>query len=116
MRTAKVTASYVAVLPPEATESEPNLWIMVLKTGEQTTIKIELKQADPLGNTVVCCSDGPRVLETGELEGCARSWALAVKNGSVVGDWIDPLVEAGLTRYRLIRGIGESPRSVQGQS
>ena len=102
MRTARVIASYVAVLPPEDASSEPNRWMLVLKTGQQTTVKIELKQADPLGNTVVCCSDGPHVLEAGELENCARSWALDVRPGSTVDEWLDRLVETRLTRYRLV--------------
>ncbi|KAK3934336.1 hypothetical protein QBC46DRAFT_400121 [Diplogelasinospora grovesii] len=82
--------------------------MLVLKTGEQTTVKIESKQADPLGNTIVCCSDGPRILEAGELENCARSWALEVRKGSTVGKWLDRLLETGSTRYRLVRGLGES--------
>ncbi|KAK3940290.1 hypothetical protein QBC46DRAFT_385780 [Diplogelasinospora grovesii] len=107
VRDAGVISSYAAVLPPEAAASEPNRWIFVLRTGEQPTIAIELKQTDPLGNnTAVCCSNGPRVLETGELEGCAKTWALATRDGSVVGDWIDRLVETGSTRYRLDQGLG----------
>jgi hypothetical protein len=108
MRTTRVIASYVAVLPPEDAILEPNRWMVVLKTGKQTTIKIELKQADPLGNTLICCSNGPRVLKSGELENCARSWAVEVRKGSTVSEWLDRVVETGLTRYRLVRGLGES--------
>lgn len=107
LRTAEVITLYVAVLPLEAAASEPNRWILVLRTSEQTTATVELKQADPLGNTVVCCSDGPRLLETGELEGCVKNWAFEVQKGSSLHDWLDRLVKTGLTRYRLVGGLGE---------
>ncbi|KAK0619424.1 hypothetical protein B0T14DRAFT_208204 [Immersiella caudata] len=106
MRKAKVIGASVAVLPPEVAISEPNRWIVVLRTGEQSTITVELKQTDPLGSTALCCSSGARVLETGGLEGCAKSWILAIRDGSVVDDWINRLVETGLTRYKLVRELG----------
>ena len=108
VREARVIGSYVAVLPPEAAASEPNRWIFVLRTGEQSTTTIELKQSDPLGSTAVCCYNGPRVLETGELEGCAKSWTLAIRDGNVVGDWMDRLVDTGLTKYKLVQELGKS--------
>ncbi|KAK3940977.1 hypothetical protein QBC46DRAFT_383788 [Diplogelasinospora grovesii] len=108
IRAAEVFASYIAALPPENTTKEPNRWIIVLDIGEQTTVTVELRQVDPLGNTIVFCSSGPRILNTGELEGCAKSWALAMRGGSVVGDWLERLALTGSTRYRLANQLGES--------
>jgi hypothetical protein len=67
MRAAKVIASYLAALPPVPATAEPNPWIVVLKTGETSTVMIELRQADPLGPTVAVCRKDPRVLKSGEL-------------------------------------------------
>ena len=64
---------------------------------------IELRQADPLGYTVAVFREGPYVLNSGELEGCVKSWPLAVREGS---EWLDRLVRSGLTRYQLV-GVGK---------
>jgi len=69
-------------------------------------VMIELRQVDPLGHTVTVCREGPRVLKSGELEGCVNSWPLAVREGSVVGEWLDRLVRSGLTRYQLVLEVG----------
>ncbi|SPQ27082.1 600ae2ea-6ac0-4887-8d90-6a2283057779 [Thermothielavioides terrestris] len=62
-RNANVIGAFLAVLPPEKAAAEANRWILVLRTGQQSTMAIELKQTDPVGNTAVCCSPGPRVLD-----------------------------------------------------
>lgn len=106
LRFAKVLNSYIAVLPPGNTAKEPNPWIIALDIGDRTTIMIELRQVDPLGNTIVLCSAGPRILCDGSLEGCPRSSAIAVQGGSVATDWLKRLIETGSTRYRLINQLG----------
>ncbi|KAL1963645.1 hypothetical protein VTN77DRAFT_7966 [Rasamsonia byssochlamydoides] len=93
-------------MPPAPATVEPNTWVLVLRTGDVATSIIDLRQIDPMGCTVTVCSEGPCVLDNGELEGVAKSWPLDVREGSVVGDWLDKLVRSGSTRYQLIDGNG----------
>ncbi|PTB47374.1 hypothetical protein M431DRAFT_22004 [Trichoderma harzianum CBS 226.95] len=86
IRATKVFNSYIAVLPPGNTAKEPNPWIIVLDIGDQTTIKIGLRQVDSLGNTIVVYSAGPQIHTDGSLEGCSRSWSIAVQGGSIIAD------------------------------
>jgi len=53
MRTTRVIASYVAVLPPEDATLESSHWMKVLKTSKQMTVKVELKQANLLSNILL---------------------------------------------------------------
>jgi hypothetical protein len=69
-------------------------------------VQIELRQADPLGRTVVVSREHPAMLNNGELEGCAKSWVLTVHEGSV-GDWLRKLITTGITRYQLVDGFGK---------
>jgi hypothetical protein len=84
IRTAKVISCYLAALPPEPHAVEPNPWALVLKTSDKRMVFIELKQADPLGKTVVVCSERSFGLCDGELQGCVKSWLIMVHEGSSV--------------------------------
>jgi hypothetical protein len=39
-------------------------------------VRIELKQTDPLGRTVIMCRKGPTVFNNDGLEGCAKAGPL----------------------------------------
>lgn len=121
IRTAEVISCYLAALPPEPHTAEPNPWVLVLKTKDAKMLLIELKQADPLGKTVVVCSERPFGLDDGKLQGCVKSWQIPVREGSSVGAWLNTLVNSGSTRYELTKsplgvGAGKPTRIIFGVS
>jgi hypothetical protein len=107
MQAANVLTSYLVALPPVSASVEPNHWAIVLRIGAESTVIIELRQADPMGCTLTVCGDGPRILSAGELKGVAKSWPLEVRKGSTVGEWLGKLVSSGATRYQLVNGVGK---------
>jgi hypothetical protein len=106
IRKRKVTSCYIAVLPPEPAAAEPNQWVLVLETADRNMMLVELRQADPQGRTVVVC----REAQTSRLGTYAKSWLLTIRQGSVVGDWLDILEISGLTKYQLNAGCGEQAK------
>ncbi|KAF2175009.1 hypothetical protein K469DRAFT_703440 [Zopfia rhizophila CBS 207.26] len=52
------------------------------------------------------CREAPIAIKDCELGACGRSWLLAVREGSVTGNWLNMLKRSGLTKYRLNAGFG----------
>jgi len=100
MKLAKVTSLYVAVLPPTPTEEEPNPWELVLEIDDSSTIVVRLRQIDPLGHTIVVCSQGR------ELDRYPKCWRLETSEGTIVSEWLETLIKCGATKYRLVNGFG----------
>ena len=106
IKAANVIGLYLIALPPVPAAAEPNPWVIALQTGVTSAVVIELREADPLGHTLVVCRECPYLIQSGEVENCAKSWPLAVRNGSSISEWLDKLVVSGSTRYQLVRGVG----------
>jgi hypothetical protein len=49
--------------------------MFMLRVGKTTMVRIELKQTDPLGRTVIMCREG-LVFNNDGLEGCAKAGPL----------------------------------------
>ncbi|KAL2009065.1 hypothetical protein VTN00DRAFT_7259 [Thermoascus crustaceus] len=100
MRAATVTECYLAFLPPSrsaATIAEPNTWVLILRTEDIRTMKIELRQVDPtMGRTVTVCGEGPRA-RFREFEGGGEElalWVLGIRGISLL---MELVVIGGLT-------------------
>lgn len=95
---------------------ERNDWVVILETQERQNITIELRQADPCGNTIIICRPGPPLHVVGtvgdgsvHLDGYAYSFRHVIERCVGVEAWIDRLEKSGITRYQLLHDRGQFP-------
>jgi len=76
------------------------------KKSERDLYMFELKKIDPLGSTILYCSAAPHMLCTGRFWCYARTWTLAVREGSVLGDFVDGFRDVGTEGFRVVGDVG----------
>ena len=79
-------------------DTEPNHWILGMRTSRDKMLWLELRQADPMANTIVVC----RHDSTTSAECVGKLITLRLRKLARVGDILQDMRHKGIFHYRLI--------------
>jgi hypothetical protein len=116
----KIVRLWIAArpIPQDKEMTGRNEWSILIEDNAAETLSLELRQSDPMGNTIVLirrCDDlGHESAENGWfalIKGFAFSRSTLAFQNMKVGDFIDRVEASGATRYRL-RHVGAEYRGI----
>jgi hypothetical protein len=113
-RKSKIVAAYIAAFPPDPDTALYNVWAFVFRTKpfETQTIQVTLEELpktdgkSEFSDTFIQCCPGPLLGKNGRMTGMSKTFKIAFRQGSTVGDFLEELVDRKLNKYQLINSRG----------